>query len=239
MRQLKVKLFGDSIIGRVIQDPDTGRYRRLDPLEDLETPDLHLALDNGGRFGATISKGRQLIDKYLQRETDCQVILLNYGGNDCNFDWPAIGRNPDQEHQAATPLETFYRAYLAIIDKIKNRGMKLVLANLPPIDAEKFFDTWIKPDQESQRILAWLGDKEAIYRWHEMYSLKVEAMARETASPLLDLRSLFLQNRQFKSLIGPDGMHPTKKGHDLILEAVYHYIEGLTFPENLSQPQAL
>ncbi len=236
MTHIRVKLFGDSIIGRVVQDPATGRYRHLEPLEEVHAHDLHLDLVNSSKFGATISKGRKLITKYLQEDPDCQVILLNYGGNDCNFKWSAIGQDPTLDHQAATPLEAFQQGYLDIIDQIKQKGIRLVLANLVPIDAEKFFATWIKPDQGSDRILDWLGDKEAIYRWHEMYSLKVEAMARETDTPLLDLRSLFLQNRGFKKLIGPDGMHPTRKGHDLILEAVYQYLEGLKLQEGTLTP---
>lgn len=227
MRHLQVKLFGDSIIGRVVQDPETGRYRRLEALEEVETPDLHLDLTNCGKFGATIRKGEQLIEKCLERGPDCQVILLNYGGNDCNFDWAKIGEDPELDHQAATPLDAFYQAYLDLISRIKEKGIGLVLANLVPIDAEKFFDTWIRPLPGSDRILGWLGDKEAIYRWHEMYSLKLEAIARETETPLLDLRSLFLKNRHYQDLIGPDGMHPTKKGHELILESVFQALEAL------------
>lgn len=223
-------------MGRVVQDPVTGRYQRLKALEDIRTPDLHLDLVNSSKFGATIRKGRQLIEKWLERDPDCQVILLNYGSNDCNFDWEKIGENPALDHQAATPLDAFYHGYLDIIARIKQKGIRLVLANLVPIDAEKFYDTWIQPVQGHDRILDWLGDKEAIYRWHEMYSLKVEAMARKMDIPLLDLRSLFLQNRHFQSLIGPDGMHPTKEGHDLILEAAYRFLKGLKLPIGAPDP---
>lgn len=227
MQYLKVKLFGDSIMGRVVQDPATGRYQRLEAVEDVRTSDLQLDLVNSSKFGATIGKGRRLVDKCLEKEPDCQAILLNYGGNDCNFDWAKIGEDPELDHQAATPLDVFYQGYLDLVARIRDKGIRPVLANLVPIDAGKFFDTWIKPLQGQDRILAWLGDKEAIYRWHEMYSLKVEAVARETDTPLLDLRSLFLKNRHYQSLIGPDGMHPTKSGHDLILESVYQFLEGL------------
>lgn len=224
MRRLTVKLFGDSIIGRVIQDPSTGRYRRMDPLEDFQDQDLQLSFVNCGKFGSTICKGRKLIERQLEGDPDCQVILAGFGGNDCNFNWPEIGQNPSLAHEPSTPLDVFYQNFLQVIKRIKEAGIKLILANLPPIDAEKFFDTWIAPDRAKDRILGWLGDKQAIYRWHEMYSMKVEVLARETDTPLLDIRSPFLGNLAFQSLIGPDGMHPTEKGHGLILEAARDFI---------------
>lgn len=224
MRRLTVKLFGDSIIGRVIQDPLTGRYRRMDPLEDFQDQDLQLSFINRGQFGSTISKGRKMIERQLEGDPDCQVMLAGFGGNDCNFNWPEIGKNPRLDHEPCTPLDVFHRNYLHVIRRIKDAGIRLILTNLPPIDAEKFFDTWIAPDPASDQILGWLGDRQAIYRWHEMYSLKVDAIARETDTPLLDLRSPFLEDRTFQSLIGPDGMHPTEKGHGLILEAARAFI---------------
>ncbi len=224
MRRLIVKLFGDSIIGRVVQDPSTGRYRRMEPLADIKSEGLELSFVNCGKFGSTISKGRKLIERQLEGDPDCQVILVGFGGNDCNFKWAEIGENPSLDHEPSTPLDQFHRNYLYVISRIKEAGIRLILTNLPPIDAEKFYDTWIAPDQARDQILAWLGDKQAIYRWHEMYSLKVEAIARETDTPLLDLRSPFLENRTFKSLIGPDGIHPTEEGHGLILEAAREFI---------------
>jgi len=224
VRHLIVKLFGDSIIGRVIQDPSTGRYRRMEPLEDIQDHDRQLSFINRGKFGSTISKGRKLIERQLEGDPDCQVILVGFGGNDCNFNWPEIGKNPSLDHEPSTPLDLFYRNYLHVIRRIKEAGIRLILTNLPPINAEKFYDTWIAPDPAKDQILDWLGDKQAIYRWHEMYSLKVEAVARETDTPLLDLRSPFLESRTFQSLIGPDGMHPTEEGHGLILEAAREFI---------------
>ena len=224
MRRLTVKLFGDSIIGRVIQDPSTGRYRRMEPLGDFHDQDLLLSFVNCGKFGSTICKGRKLLERQLEGDPGCQVILVGFGGNDCNFKWSEIGENPSLDHEPSTPLDVFYQNYLHVINRIKEAGIRPILTNLPPIDAEKFYDTWIAPDRASNQILGWLGDKQAIFRWHVMYPLNVLAMARSTDTPLLDLRSIFLENRTFQSLIGPDGMHPTEKGHGLILEAAREFI---------------
>lgn len=72
------------------------------------------------------------------------------------------------------------------------------MMNLPPIDAVKFFDTWIAPDENSAAILDWLGDVQKIYRWHELYSLETEEIARRTNTPLIDVRKPFWDGGIFR-----------------------------------------
>lgn len=238
MKRLLVKLFGDSIIGRVVQDAPGGRYRRLDPVEEIHQDGTRLDLANHGKFGCTIRKAKTLIEKQLELNGDFEIALLEYGGNDCNFNWPEVGENPSLDHQPGTPLAEFHRTYVEIIDLLKARGRRVIMMNLPPIDAEKFFDTWIAPLKGANAVLDWLGDKQAIYRWHELYSLKTEEIARETNTPLIDIRRAFLEDhRGFKSLIGPDGIHPTEKGHLLIVEAAQTFVSQLV--ENLAGQAAL
>ncbi|MGI6545902.1 MAG: SGNH/GDSL hydrolase family protein [Fastidiosipilaceae bacterium] len=225
--RLLVKLFGDSIIGRVVQDEPGGRYRRLDPLEKIQQDEIRLDLVNFGKFGYTIGKAKRLIERQLLRDPEFQVILLEYGGNDCNYEWAEVGRRPEQDHQPGTPLKEFHETYVEIISLLKKQGVRPIMMNLPPIDAVKFFDTWIAPDENSAAILDWLGDVQKIYRWHELYSLETEEIARRTNTPLIDVRKPFLGRRDFPTLIGPDGMHPTEKGHTLIVEAVREFISQL------------
>jgi acyl-CoA thioesterase-1 len=233
MKQVFVLLFGDSIVGRIVQDTPGGRYRHLAPLKQIQENEIQLNLDNWGRFGCTIGKAERLIERQLANETPCQAMLLEYGGNDCNYKWREVGEDPTAEHQPGTPLHIFRETYLRIVRRLMERGILPVIMNLPPIDAEKFFDTWIAGLSNASGILEWLGDKQMIYRWHERYSLESEAVARETGAVLIDVRKPFLERHSFKDLIGPDGIHPTEQGHDLIIRTIKDFLfrRGYTHPQ--------
>lgn len=227
MHPVFVKLFGDSIIGRVVQDGPEGRYRRLDPVVKLEDNDIDLNLVNVGRFGYTIEKAEKLIEKQLKNDEQTQVMLLEYGGNDCNYDWQKLSDDIDGEHMPGTPLNVFRKTYIRIIEKLRAHNIMPIIMNLPPIDAEKFFATWIAPLPAADKILSWLGDKQKIYRWHELYSNEAERIAQETGTLFIDVRSAFLMRRDFPDLIGPDGMHPTEKGYEVLSQALRSFVRNI------------
>lgn len=234
MNNILVKLFGDSILARIVLDVSSGRYRKLEPLNSLENEKMALDLDNCSHFGYTIGKAEKLIERQLKKGLSCQAMLLEYGGNDCNYDWKEIGLDPEADHQPNTPLDEFRQTYRRIIATLKRNGILPIAMNLPPIDADTFFDTWIKPDPNAELIHQWLGDKQHIYRWHELYSRTVEEIAREDDILLIDVRSAFLARKDFPELICSDGMHPTEKGHSLIIQSVRSFLEQLS-PSTISR----
>lgn len=42
-------------------------------------------------MGCTVTKGLQLLKKDLQRpEAACDAALIEFGGNDCDYDWAQV-----------------------------------------------------------------------------------------------------------------------------------------------------
>jgi hypothetical protein len=105
-----------------------------------------------------------------------------------------------------------------MISLATSHGMEVVLCTLPPIISERYFDFFSRTGLDSDNILAWLGDKNKIYRYHERYSLALARLAREAHCRLLDLRAAFLELWDVRPFFCRDGIHPNADGQRLIGE---------------------
>jgi len=227
MEQRNVDVFGDSILKGVQIDDDNNRYH-VDNNIDVEMLEKKFLLNisNFSKFGCTISKAFALIEKrFKSGELNCDAIVLNLGGNDCDFDWKAVSERPEEEHQPNTPLDVFTETYKNIIEYLKEKGIRPILTTLPPLDAQKFFDWFCGGLEKKANVLDWLGGVEAIYRWQENYSRTIEKIAEETGTLLVDLRGAFLKHRKLEHLLCADGTHPNTEGQRVITQGFLEFIE--------------
>lgn len=216
----KTAMFGDSILRGLYWDDKASKYKIWENKYIKEIRQHGgVELKNYAQIGSTVERGRDLFHKVMDRGTECQIIMLEYGGNDCDHDWQAIAAAPDEIHAPKTPMPVFTQVYSEVIGKCREMGMTPILINLPPIDSQKYFN-WFTKGLENQVILHWLGDINRIYRYHEWYSLTIAKLARDFSCPLVDLRSVFLSQPDLDSLMGPDGLHPTPAGYTLIWEEI-------------------
>ena len=222
-----VEIFGDSILRGVQLDDESKRYH-VDNNIDVQMLEKKFLLNisNFSKFGCTISKAFSLIEKRFKNgKLQCDAIVLNLGGNDCDFDWMAVSERPDDEHQPNTPLDTFTDTYKKMIEFLKENGIRPILTTLPPLDAQKFFDWFCGGLEKSSNVLKWLGTVEAIYRWQENYSRTIEKIAEETGTLLVDLRGAFLKHRKIEHLLCADGTHPNTEGQRVITQGFLEFIE--------------
>lgn len=224
--QKRVEVYGDSVFKGIQINPQNMRYH-VDNNIDIKMIAKKFFLDirNFSKFGCTITKGITLINKRLKgNEPFCDAIIMNFGGNDCNFDWKAISERPEDKHLPNTPLDDFVDIYSKIIELLKEKGIRPIITTLPPLDAQKFFH-WFCKSLNKVNVLKWLGSVDAIYRWHENYSRTVEKIAAETNTLLVDLRSAFLKHRSLKCLLCADGMHPNTEGQRIITQAFLEFTQ--------------
>jgi len=224
---IAARIYGDSIMKGTIIDAQSLRYRAtiaeyLEPLQQR----FHLAAQNRARFGATIERGLQIIRHDLQTEPNlrCDIALIEFGGNDCNFNWSEVAASPDTEHLPLTPRDRFLATYRSIVQTLREKGIRPALMTLPPIDASRYFAFIGKAGNNLHNILHWLGDVQRIYRFHESYSNAVAKLAREEKCDLVDVRAYFLDQPNYKELIGIDGLHPTREGYRLVSQACADYL---------------
>ena len=214
-------VFGDSIVKGVIFDAIRGKYIYLKNsfLNILGRYNSSVRVDNFAKFGCTITTGKKIIEKHADRLSCYKYTALEFGGNDCDFDWKSVSECPDDIHKPKTPLDEFESLYSRIIDNVSESGSRPVLFSLPPLNAERYF-AWISKGLNAENILRWLGDVEHIYRWHEMYNNAVLKIAAAKNVLLIDIREAFLKTRDYLRYLCEDGIHPNEAGHALISEVV-------------------
>lgn len=213
-------IFGDSVMKGVVMNNKNGRYVFDPMMNNLLENALGRRIINCSYFGSTVTKGMQRIEYTVESGIEANTAIIEYGGNDCDHIWKEISEHPNSEHFPNTKLPIFKEKYKAIINYLNSKGITPIAMTLPPIDAEKFFEFFINSKFGGENVLSWLGDIEMIYRYQELYSSAVVDVALSTGTRIADVRSYFLDKRNYKSLICNDGIHPNEDGHKLIATAL-------------------
>jgi len=215
---MKIDVLGDSILKGVVLDEAAGRYRLLkNGAVNAFAQLFHLDVKNHSHFGCTAPKALANLDRTLNSGFDADTVLLEFGGNDCDFNWAEVSSDPDSEHQPNTPYEAFVETMQKMIQELIAKGITPVLMSLPPIDSFRFFDWITKPDNvDSDKVLSFIGDKDFIYRHQERYSLAITKLALTNNLPFVDVRDAFLKEKNVGACMCLDGIHPNEKGQKLI-----------------------
>lgn len=215
-----IYIFGDSVMKGVVMNNKNGRYFFDPMMNTLLENALNSKIINCSYFGSTIEKGMQRIEYTVEAGIEANTAIIEYGGNDCDHIWKEVSENPTGEHFPNTKLAIFKEKYRSVINYLKEHGITPIAMTLPPIDSVKFFEYFINSKLCGEKVLSWLGDIETIYRYQELYSSAVVDVALSTETQIADVRSYFLDKRNYKSLICNDGIHPNEEGHKLIAIAL-------------------
>lgn len=226
--------FGDSVLKGVILDDsrsgrDGVRYKLLDnSFTRLLEGRMGMEIDNCGKFGCTVTAGEAVIERHIAEIGHSKYTFLEFGGNDCDFIWGDISRDPDNAHLPRTDLGTFSMTYRKIIDKVRQIGSIPVMLSLIPLDPDRYFEHITKAMDSvgKANVLRWLGGTtDFITNWHEMYNLQVFKIGTALNVPVVDITSAFLLKKDYREYLCLDGIHPNEKGHKLITDAVCDYFK--------------
>ncbi|MCL2055922.1 MAG: SGNH/GDSL hydrolase family protein [Oscillospiraceae bacterium] len=219
----KIEVFGDSILKGIQVNPQSKRYHINNNIDiGMLSDAFSLCITNHSKFGCTVTKGKAMLDKFLSETKGCTAILMDYGGNDCDFKWQSISENPDAAHEPNTPIGKFTAIYTELIKKISDKGIRPIVANLPPLEPQRYFD-WLSKGLNKENILRWLEGVNTIYRYQENYSRTVEEIAENTGAMLVDLRGVFLKHRHIGRYLCEDGIHPNTEGQSLITQELARF----------------
>ncbi|MBN2558459.1 MAG: SGNH/GDSL hydrolase family protein [Clostridia bacterium] len=224
MKEEKVLLCGDSISKGIIYDNSAKKYKRVDKaLSDILEKIFRSKVLNISGFGNTVLRAEGKFYRTFDAEKP-DLVIFGLGGNDCDFDWNEVSREPDGIHKPKTDIEIFKGKLALMADRVFSFGKRVVLMNLPPLDPERYFN-WISGSDELRKrnILKWLGSVSQIHWWQERYNTAVLEVAKSKDAELIDVRSEFLRQPDFRNCICEDGIHPNEKGQELIAKAVAGY----------------
>ncbi|MEA4822510.1 MAG: SGNH/GDSL hydrolase family protein [Clostridiaceae bacterium] len=216
MSEEQLFIFGDSILRGVIWDEAARRYRFSKTL-DLSEACAPIKVTNRSKFGCTIDRGISMVMDALKRNEPMKYAIVEFGGNDCDFDWTRVSEEPDIPHIPNTELSRFKLLYQDAVRALMDRGIKPILMTLPPLDASRYLSWITKNGLSRDRILQFLGDTQRIYRFQELYSNAVASVAIKMNCAIVDVRSAFLSSWDFSKLMCIDGIHPNAEGQKVII----------------------
>lgn len=221
----EIYAFGDSVLKGIVLENEKYKVcknRFSNICEDV----LNVVIENKAKFGSTISIGEKSFEKNLSMldNPDVEYVVLEFGGNDCDFKWKEISDNPNIEHSPNIEVNEFVKMYTEIIQVIKSKNKKPVLLSLPPIDAQRYMNK-ISKNLNKENILKWMNNN--IYfltNWHERYNIEVFKLALNNNISIIDITSKFLEQKDYSLFLCEDGIHPNEEGHKIISEAIQEHI---------------
>ena len=203
IQKKKVIFFGDSITQAGVSP---GGY--IVRIGDLATKE-NLAAQYDF-IGAGIG-GNKVYDLYLRMDDDVlskkpDVVVIYIGVNDV---WHK------RTHGTGTDLDKFEKFYNALIKKMKEQNIKLIMCTPAVIGERTDFSNDLDGDLNN-------------------YSNMIRGIAKKNAVPLVDLRKAFLEYNKVNNtenkeagILTTDRVHLNEKGNQLVAEEIWKAIKAL------------
>ncbi len=224
MQYAGIQVWGDSVLKGVVYDPARRRYTLLkDSAISMLSRTFKVPFENLSRMGRTAPEALSAMKSMDAEAFRDKLVVIEYGGNDCDFDWAAVADAPDAPHVPHTPADQFTTALKEMADHVRRMGGTPLLCSLPPLDPRRYLRWIVKDGLDEGNILRFLGVPERIYRWQEYYSTLVMKVASEVNCRWLPLREAFLSAVRGEDVLCEDGIHPNDQGHKLIYDAALEF----------------
>ena len=131
MSKQKIKtiaVFGDSISKGVVYDGAKKKYSLRKNHGYAILNEHGFILQNYAKMGATVNKGLEIMQSRLKSAEKSDIMILEFGGNDCDFHWAEIAADPNGEHLPKTPVNDFEATYSKMIELARdNHPIRLLL----------------------------------------------------------------------------------------------------------------
>ena len=224
-----ITVFGDSI-GRGITT-DNGKIEKLPiSMVELFENEYCIKVDNRSSYGQSLKRlyKKGVIDKYINDidgNKKQNVVVLELGGNDADFNWKMVAENPTINHDSQTPINEFAKLYGETVKNLTKAGVKVVVCTIVPIDSERFFNRVIGSLADKSRVLEFFkGDFNTIHRHQEEFNNEILRNAYTQGAKVIDLRRSFLHTNDFKGLMCQDGIHPNGQGHEQMFSVIKEFL---------------
>ena len=223
---MKVCFYGDSIGRGVVLDNVKKRYGYSEnSFARLLEGEGIVTVNNRCKFGCTSTKGLEVMRAEADRMKNYDYIVIMYGGNDSDYDWPAVARDPEHGAQyVKTSVPVYKQNIRDMVDLVHASGSTPVLLSMIPMDPARYFN-WITRKSDPDAILKYIKAPSGLYFGNQLYNLALFDVAAELSVPLIDICSPFLRELDFSDYLCEDGIHPSEAGHMLIYEEVKAFLQ--------------
>ena len=218
----RVVFFGDSITAN-------GTWMRRILEYYRKNTDVRFEIYNAGVAGDNATNGYNRIRDALLYRNPTDVVVM-FGMNDVGRGYYKEGATYDVVAERRACIETCIMKVKQIVAFLRNRGIRVILASPTPYD--EFSEIPEYNFQGVEAALYEIGDRLSVY-------------AKAAGIPFVAFNSTMLPllkkaYRDGKSFIGPDRVHPTAQGHEL-MAAIFLKEQGfdVKIPETVEEMTAL
>mgnify|MGYP000258368871 CR=1 FL=1 len=223
---LRIAVFGDSLMKGTLPDEQL-RYHFHTDLFEAPLAGLHAEVTNKSVFGATSRKGVTLVQRDLARGHRYDWALVEYGGNDCNYDWPDVAAHPEQDHNPVVLADEFRANMTAIVQMLREAGIRPIFTTLPPIDEVKYLACIDHNGASAAGVMQWLGDVRRIYRTQERYSGLVCTIAAGAGRAVRRPARSFSRRGRSRASNAEDGIHLSEAGYALFYTTLIEQVRAV------------
>ncbi len=222
---VKIVCFGDSVTRGISFFRGRLRIQRQNYPYFLQE-----RLDGEGRDIQVVNKGvwNDTSTHLLQRlkadvlDLDPDLVLIEIGGNDCNFRWDEVAASPHDVHEPIVPLREYLENVTRLVKEIDGRGTLPVLLTLLPLDPVRYYRHLVR--FYGDKLGHWIGLCGGIEHWHGMYNRFLRRLISDLNISWIDLRNRFKRKGDLQELLSDDGVHPLPTGYRAMAECI---LEGL------------
>ncbi|HEO8418315.1 SGNH/GDSL hydrolase family protein [Niallia sp. FSL W8-0635] len=229
---MKIICFGDSITRgvsfvkgrlRIIKD----NYPTfLEKLFSVNISEDIIVLNKG-----VFNDNSHLLLKRLEKDVLSEkpnYVLLNVGGNDCNFNWQEVADSPNSNHEPIVSVQQYMENIKQMVTKMKQSNITPILITLPPLDPVRYYK--FIADKYGTTISHWISCCGGIEHWHSLYNLQLNKLIEQFNLPNIDVRTALKKEGNATDFISDDGIHLNADGYrkmsEVIFEEMLRFIEG-------------
>lgn len=223
----KISVFGDSVPKGLYLDNQ--RIMRIEHnAVDVLADEYHCNIDNNSYFGQTLKRmcEKGFFDEYLKHlDGEKRYVVISLGGNDADYNWAEVAQAPYANHSPKTSLKEYADLLDRVVKTLQEKGVKVGLTSIPPIDAKRFFDNVISQKYDGGQVMKFLkNDLSNLTRHQESYNQEVLKCALRNKCTFFDYRTPLIMKNDFLDYLCEDGLHPNQLGHYFIANVI---IDGL------------
>ena len=233
----EIHVWGDSLARGVVYNEQRARYAiSRERCTTRLSEAMPCKVENHSGMGATVRDGLNWFGAFTG--VPGALCAVEFGGNDCDLNWPYVATHPDEPVTPKVPLPEFEALLSQFVTLIRARDMQPLLITPLPLHAERYYH-WVTQNIDADAVLKALGDVNHIYRWQERYANAVRKVARATRCNLFDLRDVFLSRQDYEQLMCVDGIHPNESGHRVLADAALAFAQDkANQPASLAEQEA-
>ena len=209
-------VFGDSISKGLYLEK--GQIRRIGrSAVSVLAEKYGVTADNFSSYGQTLKKcwEKGHFERFIGETERGSVLAIALGGNDCDYRWDEVAKNPLGAQMPNTPLPEFESILRKVIALLRENGRVPVLFSLPPIDSQRYF----------RNVICARADVTNIARHQEAYNTAILKAALETDCACIDFRTELLLMPDYLDCLADDGIHPNERGHAEIARIIGNVVD--------------